>query len=76
MKKKIILLLLTIIISIGLITVNADNNNTLSYIDYPINNQEVTDNLKVQGWVMSTANTIVKVFMDNQEVSVQYNGQI
>ena len=70
MKKKIILLLLTIIISIGLITVNADNNNTLSYIDYPINNQEVTDNLKVQGWVMSTLNTTIKAYIDYQEIEL------
>ena len=70
MKKKIILLLLTIIISIGLITVNADNNNTFSYIDYPTNNQEVTDNLKVQGWVMSTLNTTIKAYIDYQEIEL------
>ena len=70
MKKKLILLLLTIIFSIGLITVNADNNNTFSYIEYPINNQEVTDNLKVQGWVMSTLNTTIKAYIDYQEIEL------
>ena len=43
---------------------------TLTNIDYPILNQELTDNLRVLGWVMSTTNTTLKAYIDNQEVSI------
>ena len=43
---------------------------TLTNIDYPKVNEELNNNLKIQGWVMSTANTNIKVFVDNTEVEV------
>ena len=69
MKKKL-LLIITFIFFIGLISVHAENNSTLTYIDYPTYNEEVTDNLLIKGWVMSTLNTTIKAYIDYQEIEL------
>ena len=56
MKKKLFILIV-LLISISCITVKAEENKTLINIDYPSTNQEVTNSLRIQGWVMSTKNT-------------------
>ena len=71
MKRKILNLIS--IIFICLITLSFTNvkaASTLTYIDYPTVNEDITDNLKVQGWVMSTTNTTIKAYIDNDEVQV------
>ena len=71
MKRKIINLIS--IIFICLITLSFTNvkaASTLTNIDYPRVNEEITDNLKVQGWVMSTVNTTIKAYIDNTEISL------
>ena len=67
--KIIVLLILT------LLTINVKANNqdaiTRSCIDSPSNNQSVGNTMVIQGWVMSkTANTEVKVYIDNQEEEI------
>ena len=56
---------------IALSFTNVKAASTLTYIDYPTTNGEVTDNLKVQGWVMSTTNTTLKAYVDNQEIELE-----
>ena len=68
MKKKLFILIV-LLISISCITVKAEENKTLINIDYPSINQEVTNSLRIQGWVMTNfANTNIEVYIDDTKV--------
>ena len=68
MKKKLFILIV-LLISISCITVKAEENKTLINIDYPSTNQEVTNSLRIQGWVMTNfANTNIEVYIDDTKV--------
>ena len=66
MKRIRILILFILLITIIFIPVKAEGNKTLINIDYPTANQELSDSLRIQGWVMSTVNTKVEVYVDNK----------
>ena len=67
MKKKIFILIV-LLISISYLSVNAEEHKTLINIDYPSMNQSVTNSLRIQGWVMSTINTNLEVYVDDTKV--------
>ena len=70
MKKKLILLFTLLFVFLIGTNVNAEAYKTQTYIDYPLVNQEMTDTLRVQGWVMSNTNTTLKAYVDYQEIEL------
>ena len=70
MKKKIFILII-LLVSMTFTSVKAEEvQRTLINMDYPYINQETTDSLKIQGWVMSTVNTNVEVYVDDTLIEV------
>ena len=50
---------------------NTSNDNTRIWIDYPKKNADISNSLKIQGWVMSKyEGTEIEVFIDQNKVDI------
>lgn len=69
--KNVLIIVVTIMVFLQIINVKANNNDSItkSLIDYPRNNEQISDELKIQGWVLSKqANTEVEVLLDDTKI--------
>ena len=71
-KRRIIKLIIVMIafLTITNVKANTSDGTTISFIDYPKQNEVVKDNLKIQGWVMSKEeNTTVEAYLNDTLVT-------